>query len=125
MIMDTKNDKQTPERDERAADSTLSASTASVPEVLESSARKWSGDGENRETCAFLLSSGEWVLTWVSGEGESKRQTTVKLSPTALLATVSAIHTVSEETGKSLGWSPRQNTEDRRSEPVTSNNPKH
>ena len=114
MIMDTKNDKQTPERDERAADSTLSASTASVPEVLESSARKWSDDGENRGTCAFLLSSGEWVLTWVSGEGESKRQTTVKLSPTALLATVSAIHTVSEETGKFPGWSPKQNDGDRR-----------
>jgi len=33
MIMDTKNDKQTPERDERAADSALSASPGSVFEL--------------------------------------------------------------------------------------------
>jgi glycerate-2-kinase len=96
----------------------LPSSSGSVPEVLESSARKWSDDGENREACAFLLSSGEWVLTWVSGEGEGKRQTTVKLSPTAALATMSAIYTVSEKTGKPLGWIPEQKTEDSRAEGV-------
>lgn len=78
----------------------------SALEVLGSSGRKWE-DGENRECSAFLLSSGEWILAWVSGESESRRQTEVKLSPTAVLATISAIHTVAEKTGKPVGWKPK------------------
>ena len=84
--------------------------SGSAPEVLESSARKWE-DGENRECCAFLLESGEWVLTWIRGSGEDKVQTTVKLSPTAALATMSAMQSVTEKTGKPLGWKPKHNTE--------------
>jgi|GEM_PF-6297425 len=86
----------------------LSETNETNPEVLESCARQWSDEGENRETGAILLSDGDWVLIWVSGEGESQRQTTVRLSPLAALATICVINDVMEKTGKPLGWSPSQ-----------------
>jgi len=105
-----KNVMKSRKNNKNVATSDLSELAGSAPEVLESSARKWDDNG-NRECCAFLLESGEWVLTWLRGSGEDKVQTTVKLSPTAALATMSAMSSVSQKTGKPLGWEPKQNVE--------------
>lgn len=107
--------KKQSESNETAASKALPSSSGSAPEVLESSARKWD-DGGSRECCALLLENGEWVLTWLREAGEAKVQTTVKLSPIAALATMSAIHSVTEKTGKPIGWEPKQNNRSTRGE---------
>ena len=85
----------------------LSTPQGSAPEVLESSARTW----DDRETGAFLLDNGEWILVWMKHENGERKKTQVKLTSTAMMATMLAVTDILDKTGKPLGWEPEQNAE--------------